>query len=276
MLDFLNLREDAQIMIMILSAAGFFFAFLMARTSVWPAKCESTLSMITMCISLVLAAIACIPAFMLLITFKLKMFLTALLISAVVTGVFYLLFHTIFFQIRMTKYRRNPVVLEIADFCRHSNVAGIHCFTDGVIFYDRIVHGDLCKGRNETRNRDYKTTEAEVAAGSFQPAGMLQFQQSDAVVGHLRFADRGYPNLPDVAFFGKALAKRIPGFRAVSHQISTAYESHSIDKITRYITKVHDDSFVYSKEALKAWKREEAKKPKAPRTAPPAKGKHWD
>ena len=276
MLDFLNLREDAQIMILILSTAGFFFSIWMVRTVVWPDKCDSKLTMILMGISFVLATIACIPAFMLLITFKLKMFLTALLISAAITGVFYLIFHRIFFHSRLKKYINNPIMVEIFDFCRRNHVAAIHCFADGVIFYSRIVHGDLCKGCHDVYNRYQKTTEAEVAAGSFLPAGMLQFQQSDAAIGRLCFADRGYPNLPDVAFFGKALATQLPGFRAVSHEISTAYDSRSINKITRYITKVHNDSFVYSQKALQAWEREEAGKPQAPRTAPSANGKHWE
>ena len=251
---------EARLLLGFLCLAGFFLAMGLARIVIWSDKERDIPGYVMVAVGAVIVTIGCIPGFILLITFRWGMILRAILLALAISAVFYLLFHGAFFRTRALKYRKNPLMQEILTFCRNNRVEGILCFQDGVVFYNTLLNESMCKRKKEDRKVATITTEEQVRQGMYRPDGLSDYLNYPCV-GRIRFADRDYPNLPNVEFFGAALAKELSGFRAAYHSISTRCEQGN----TIHITHVHESSFVYSKEAMRRLKAENARKPKPPK-----------
>lgn len=259
MLDFLNLHDEAEIMILLLLAAGFFFTLSWCRLSVFTEKETDILSMILLGLSLVLGGFACVPGFIMLITFKLKMLTKAILFAGAVVGVFFGIVYSICFKIRAAKYKKNPVMKEILAFCRKQDVHAILCVHDGVVFMKRIQHEPYCKSNEETHNEFTFSGFQAATSADRRPTGFQEAMRPEGCIGKIVFADRGYPSLPDVRFFGKVLKKSLKGYGLATHKVSIQYDEKSPGKIVHHITHVYSDCFVFKKAARKALRRKNAK-----------------
>lgn len=252
--DLFGLKEEGSIMVLALVAAGFFLSIGGSRALVYQ-KSEEDLdkfSIVMLFLAAAAGTVACIPGFIMLITFKLKQIVTALLIAAVIDGLMFFIGYTITFRLRMAKYMRNPVMKEVLAFARQRDVVGIQCFVDGVRFYSVLENAAYCKSENKVEKLSTYAGFTEAQANPTRPTGFHDYMNSSNSLGILRFADRGYPNLPDLGFFGKVLAKKLKGFDSAYHSVTLNYDQISTNKIVHNICHVHRDSFVYKKSALAA------------------------
>ena len=247
--DFFGLNEEGSILVLALVVAGFFGSIGGSRVMMTQAsdKEMDKFSLITLALAAIAGTIACVPGFIMLITFKLKKIVTALLIAGVVDGLMFFIGYNLAFRLRMAKYMRNPVTKEVLDFARKHNVAGIQCFPDGIRFYSALENADYCKRESKIVNEYSYVAFTSAQADPPRPTGFDAYIKSSNSVGILRFSDRGYPNLPDVAFFGKVLAKKLKGYDSAFHSVSLNYDEKSPGKVVHHICRVHEDCFVFRK-----------------------------
>lgn len=252
--DLFGLKEEGSIMVLALVAAGFFLSIGGSRTLVYQNSEEDLdkFSIVMLFLAAAAGTVACIPGFIMLITFKLKQIVTALLIAAAIDALLFFIVYTIIFRFRMAKYMLNPVTREVLAFAKQNNVVGIQCFVDGVRFYSVLENADYCKSESKTENRYNYVDFTADQSNPPRPTGFKAYMESSNSLGILRFADRGYPNLPDPAFFGKVLAKKLRGFDSAYHTVTLNFDQVSTNKIVHNICHVHRDSFVYKKSALAA------------------------
>ena len=259
MLDFLNLHEEAEILMMLLIVAGIFFTISYAGFHIAPEKNANILGMIMLGISIAACVFACVPGFIMLITFKLKMLVKAVLIALAVDGLFFGFVYTTCFNFRAKKYSKNPVMKEILSFCEKNDVAAILCLHDGVLFLNAIGVGDYCKNSDEIQ-KEFTSAAFETAKKSRRrPSGFSKITQPAVCMGKIVFADRGYPSLPDVPFFGKVLRKHLNGYGMSIHKVSIQYDEETPGKLTHHIAHVYEDCFVYRKSARDSLRQEERK-----------------
>lgn len=257
-IDFLQyvfgINESASILVLMLLATGLVGSFAASRLLVFGTVHDKTdiFTIVVLVITILLGAASGIPMLILLVTFKLKYMVVALLIVAVPVLPFFWLVYSITFGTRMAKYMRNPVTKEVLAFARQHDVAGIQCFVDGVRFYSVLENESYCKSENKTVTRYNQAAFSAAQSNPPRPTGYEDYAKSANSLGILRFSDRGYPNLPDVAFFGKVLAKKLKGYQYACHSVSLNYDETSSVKTVRHICHVHEDCFVYKKSAMRA------------------------
>lgn len=250
--DLFGLKEEGSIMVLALVAAGFFLSIGGSRALVYQNSEEDLdkFSIVMLFLAAAAGTVACIPGFIMLITFKLKQIVTALLIAAAIDALLFFIVYTIIFRFRMAKYMLNPVTREVLAFAKQNNVVGIQCFVDGVRFYSVLENADYCKREAKTVNQYSFSAFTAAKADPPRPTGFDDYIKSGNSLGILRFSDRGYPNLPDVSFFGKVLAKKLKGYESAYHSVTLTYDESSANKIVHNICHVHRDCFVYKKSAL--------------------------
>jgi hypothetical protein len=250
--DFFGLNETGSILVLALVVAGFFLSIGGSRALVFQDsdKGMGKFTIAMLALTAVAGTVCIVPGFVLLITFKWNKLLTAVLLAAAVVAPLFWLVYTLTFRLRMAKYMRNPVMKEVLAFARQHDVAGIQCFVDGVRFYSALENADYCKREAKTVNQYSFSAFTAAQADPPRPTGFDDYIKSGNSLGILRFSDRGYPNLPDVSFFGKVLAKKLEGYESAYHSVTLTYDESSANKIVHNICRVHEDAFVYKKSAL--------------------------
>lgn len=255
MIDFLQyffgINEEAGILALMLLSAGLVGSFAASRFLIFQPDDNKTdiLTLILLGITFLIAAAAGIPLFILLITFKLNYILTALLIAAVPSALFFWLVYSVTFGLRMAKYMRNPITQDVLSFARQHDVAGIQCFADGVRFFSALENNSYCTREAKTVKEFTFAAYNQAKSNPPRPQGFEDYANSSHSLGILRFSDHGYSNLPDLPFFGKVLSKNLRGFACAHHTVTVNYDETSPGKIVHHICRVHEDCFVYKKSA---------------------------
>jgi len=221
------------------------------------------------------------PAIILFFTFQWKSLLIALFLGATAGAIALFITWPAGVQRRRRKYQRTPVMQEVARFCLENDIVAIQCFSGHLRFFKELQDPDYCAA---SLHKEQKETAAEASAyqANWQkPEAARSYEGKHVSV--LRFADRDYPDVPDLDIFAGALAQMLPGFRHVSHYHSVQYDTVSYSVNTRTtthnITVLWEDRLVFSQQAYRARQKDWAKLGKADkpeRADPTPKPNSWE
>ncbi len=256
MLEFLGLQAEAnQIMVTTLIIAGligFALGGSMANgektTKFW--KVSNIISAI---IGILLVIFGAIPAIKLFFTFQWAYLLRPVFIGIPVGIVTFCLGFFPSNAARKRKYRRNPVMREALEFCRENRVVAVQCFEDRLRFFNDLVNEDYCRPYSNTYEASNGAASYTFQSSWQRPKSWQEYDNPPCLVGVLSFAERNYPNLPDLGFFAQVLAKELGGCEMVAHNQTTKYDTTTYKDgnktITHYTTWLYKDCFVYKKSA---------------------------
>lgn len=226
-----------------------------------------------------------IPGILLFFTFQWKYLIGAIFAGVITVIATYFLARAVTLNGRRAKYMRNPIIREAAEFCRQNNIVAIQCFPDGMRFFTVLAHPGYCK---KDVHLEIKTTEdqwTQYKQDWKRPEAWAAYDHSAGCIKVLRFAERNYPNVPDLPMFASALAKKLGGFTYAQHSHKVQYDSVSFSVNTKTTTHniaiLHEDCFVYSikayREAVREWDRRGiAIEPKPEKPAVPQKTNTWE
>ena len=223
-----------------------------------------------------------LPAILLFFTFQWAAILAALFQGGIVVFLAYLIARHIVLNIRIKKYMKNPITVEAVKFCKEHDIVGIQCFIDRLRFFNKLEDPDYCNPSIRTIRRETEAQASQAEAEWERPSAAAAYDRPDSYMGTLTFSERGYPNLPDLPVFARALAKSL-GFGHAEHRHSILYDTVRYSGNTRYVThntvRLMYDCFVFSRAAkLKkdlAWKKPK-KAPKVKKPEPIEKPTTWE
>ena len=144
-----------------------------------------------------------------------------------------------------------------------NHVVGIQCFADGMRFFTKIEHPGYCKKDVHLEVKQTREQWEDYKENWERPESWVAYHhQTLSCIRVIRFADQGYPHVPDLSMFASALAKKL-GFAYAQHSRRVKYDTVSWSGSTRTTTHniaiLHEDCFVYSPKAyhtcLQEWKR---------------------
>lgn len=283
MLEFLGLETDAlKVFACFLIIGAAFAPAIGILTGNKNSKAAPVLFGIAIVVSIISLFVSAGAIFMLFITFQWKWLILPFLAATVLCVILSLFFRSITIAARKAKYKKNPVVREIADYCKKNNIAGVQCLTDGVRFFTYLPNAAYCKSeiiRNEAKN---DIMIANFKNNDFRPDYWKEYDSTDAICGYMKFSDKGYPNLEDVSMFARAVASRIGRCKIASHDAMYEYTkyyskyqtSNGVALNERNIIHIHRDCLVYTKAALASAKKQKKAEVKA---APkPPKTNTWE
>lgn len=264
MLDFLNLKYEAELVVWFCilggALAGMGFGLLSVNGKGWKDKLWTVLAWLFIGLAVIAGGLACVAGFMLLITFKWGHLFKALLIGGAVGGLLYLILKGVFANIRRSKYRRNPLMKEIVAYCKSNDVVGIQCFPDRVRFFSALENGDYCQGASNIVHLQDSRNAASTEQEDLRPAAWKAYDNPPSLLKELKFADREYPNLPDVEIFAESLASCLGGCGVAYHSAGVNYKyfrfnsSNGNRDMVNHTTYTYKDYFVYKKSALRKLK----------------------
>lgn len=254
MLEFLGLEQEAN-RVLICAVIAAFVGMIPGGPALAGKninKVVSTLCISACCIALLAGLWPCIVLFFTLqwaVLFKALFFA---LIAGAVTGIpgFCLANSK-----RKKVYRNNPVMKEVVAYCKANNIVGIQCYPDRLRFFNGLASENYCRSDN------YVIHNEQLYGEKTYTSRTKDWSPSDndrCLVGTFYFAQRKYPNLPDVAIFADVLAKSLGGCQVAFHQESIKKDYYRYDQSTDKRELVHqttityEDYFVYKTSALKA------------------------
>ena len=265
MLDFLGLKYEAELVVLFCvlggMLAGMGFGLISVNGKGWRDKLWTVLAWVLLGLAIVAGGLACVAGFMLLITFKWGHLFKALLIGGAVGGLLYLIFRGIFENIRLNKYRRNPLMKEIVAYCKKNDVVGIQCYADRVRFFSALENGAYCEDERKVVHLEYAKNAAATEQEDLRPETWKDYDNPPSLLKVLKFADRDYPDLPDVEIFARALAASLGGSKVARHCTAVNYRYTRFNGSTgnrdmvSHTTYTYEDWFVYKKRALKEIKK---------------------
>lgn len=289
MLDFLNLKYEAELVVWFCilggALAGMGFGLLSVNGKGWKDKLWTVLAWLFIGLAVIAGGLACVAGFMLLITFKWGHLFKALLIGGAVGGLLYLILKGAFANIRRSKYRRNPLMKEIVAYCKKNDVVGIQCFADRVRFFSALESEGYCQDERKVVHLEYAKNAAATEQEDLRPETWKAYDNPPSLLKVLKFADREYPNLPDVEIFAESLASCLGGSKAVRHSTAVNYRYTRFNGSTgnrdmvRHTTYTYEDWFVYKKSALrklKNRKKQRDREAEAMRAAAQKKANRWE
>ena len=296
MLDFLGLREEAASVLMGCILMGIALGIQMGAMEGYEKKDETNneskatagqIILLVLCIILGIAGflMGILPGFVLFFTFQWKYILGAIFAGVIALIPVYFLSKLAVLRGRRAKYMRNPIVKDAARFCKEHNVVGIQCFVDRMLFFTKIEDPRYCKKDIHLEKTASESLWTQYQGSWQKPAAWAAFHhQTVSCVRVIRFADMGYPKVPDLSMFASALAKKL-GFTYAQHSHRVQYDSVSWSGNTRTTTHniaiLHEDCFVYSPKAyrtcLQAWKQAGLLQKEKPAPEKPVeKPKSWE
>lgn len=289
MLDFLNLKEEGEMLIIFATLAGILGGIAYGLLMTAGKEKKYLLCKIFGWLFAVLAVPACglvlVSGFIQFITFRWGQLLKSALIGGGLgTGMFYLLYSTLF-NMRKRKFLRNDLMREIIRYCKANQIVGIQCYPDRVRFFASLENGEYCKSEHKTHHEQYARDAASSERMDMRPYSWKAYDNPPSLVGVLKFADRNYPEVPDVNLFAESLALGLGGCGVASHGTAVQYtyrrhnSTNGQTELVNHTTHTYQDHFVYNKAALKALNQEKARIDKefaAQRKAADKKSNHWN
>jgi hypothetical protein len=277
MLDFLGLTDEANRLVICAVIAGF-VGMIPGGVAMAGAKINKIVNGLCISVCCIAILVGLWPAVVLFFTFQWAVLLKALffaLLAGAVTGIPGFLIAN---GKRKKVYRNNPVMKEVVSYCKDNNIVGIQCYPDRLRFFSGLDSVEYCKSDNyETYDDSYKANSYASREKKWSP------RDNDR---HLKatffFAQRGYPDLPDVSIFAEVLAQSLGGCRVVTHTESFKRDYFRYDKSTDKKELVHEtnilykDHFVYKTSALTALQKDKSKKEAQRRTEVEKNSKQWE
>ena len=201
-----------------------------------------------------------LPAVVLFFTFQWKALLWCVFLGLTVAAVTFFIGNRVVQWGRRRKYMRNPIIREAVEFCRKNEIVGIQCFDDSLRFFQKLEDPDYCRSSVRVEKKKDASESEEYQKNWSREESWIAYDRPLSYVGTLKFADRDYPNVPDLPMFASALARKAKGFGYARHFHSVQYDTVSYSGNTRttthHITVLHSDCFVYNRAACRRCKRE--------------------
>lgn len=289
MLEFLGLTDEA---IKVIIGCGIMGAALGSQLGALSAYNRATRDQVTkgkiayLVICILIGGIGflygILPGILLFFTFQWAAILGAIFQGCIIgLGAFYIT-RAIVLNYRRRKYMKNPVVLEAVEFCKKNNVVGIQCFSEGLRFFTKLEDPRYCRPSYSS------PIKGDIIAVSYKaewekPEASEAYDNADSHIGTLRFADRDYPNVPELRVFASALAKKLGAYGHAEHYHAVRYDTVRYGGNTKYITHHTDillhDCLVFNRAALLKRKLEWKKtppKPKKKKPEPAQKPTTWE
>jgi len=274
MLDFLGMREEADMMVLFLwllgIAAGIGLGFLMlGKQDSWKKYVFYTIGGLSTAAGVVAFGFVCISGLIQLITFRWGELLKAALIGCVPGYLLFYLLYNAVFSIRLRKYKRNPLLKKIAAYCVDNQIVGIQCFEDQVRFFSALEGTDYCKTDSVVIHEQSYRGSISSDYSDIRPATWKCYDNPASLRSVLVFADQNYPKLPDVDVFATALAAKLGGCKVASHATSFVYHYSRYNKssgereLVNHTVHTYKDAFVYKKSALKQLQNSQKAREKA-------------
>lgn len=264
MLDFLGLNYEAELVVQFMALggllAGLGFGFLASGAKGWLDKLLTVLAWVFLGLAVVSAGLACVAGFVLLITFKWGKLCLAMVIGGVLAYVLYLIPVAVLSGIRRGKYKKNPLMKEIVEYCKRNDIVGIQCFPDRVRFFSELENAEYCQSEEKVVHEESQRNGIATEGTDLRPAAWKSYDNPPSLTKALRFVDRDYPNLPDVVIFAEALASSLGGCGVAHHSTAVRYKYYRFNgstgqkELVNHTTHTYEDYFVYKKSALKKLK----------------------
>ncbi len=229
-------------------------------------KFETVLMVIRFVLAIILAFVGVVPAFILVMLFQWGPLLLCIFYAALAGAASYFLSGWIARVGRRGKYKNNPIVKEVLAFCKANQVMAVQCFRHEVRFFSDIPDPDYCKYYNNDIKAYSAADSAQKQNAWVRPASWTASDRPECYLGTIRFADRGYENLPDVKIFAETLAHKLHGFSIAEHTQSVSYETKQYEAgtttITTHRTIIYQDCYLYHKNRFRMKKDEMEEKKK--------------
>lgn len=289
MLDFLNLKEEGVMLITFVTLAGILggiaFGLLMTAASGKKDLLRKIIGWLLVVLAVPACGLALVAGFVQLITFRLGQLLTSAVIGVGLgAGLFWLLSNLIF-RLRRSKFLRNPLMKAIISYCKSNDIVGIQCFSDRVRFFRALENMEYCQSEQKAYHEQFHKNAAQAEQTDMRPSSWKAYDNPPSLAGTLKFSDRNYPEVPDIALFAESLAQGLGGYGVASHGTSVHYSysrhnsSTGATEWVNHTTHTYQDCFVYKKSTLKAMKEDKAKKDKAyaaQQKAAEKNSNHWN
>lgn len=264
MLEFLGLTEEANLLLSCAVIAGF-VGMIPGGPAMAGKSINKVVSGLCIGISCIAFLVGLWPIIVLFFAFQWAVLFKALffaLLAGAVTGVPGFLLAN---NKRKKAYRNNPVMQEVVAYCKAKNIVGIQCYPDRLRFFNGLASINYCKTDDYVIHSDAHYGESTYASRTkdWSPTDNDRY-----LVGTFYFAQRNYPNLPDVSMFANVLAKSLGDCQVAIHRESNKRDYYRYDKSTDKRELVHqttityEDYFVYKSSALKRLQQERANRDK--------------
>ena len=289
MLDFLNLKEEGEMLILFTVLAGILggiaYGLIMASGGERKDLPRKIFGWIFAVLAVPACGLALVAGFIQLITFRWGQLLKSAIIGGGLGIGLFCLFGNILFMMRRRRFLRNGLMQEILHYCKTNNIVGIQCFPDRARFFTALENEEYCRSEQKRSHVQNAKDAADYENTDMRPGSWKAYDNPPSLVGILKFSDRDYPEVPDVSLFATALAQGLGGCGVASHGTSVhyTYRRHNVStgqtEWVKHTTHTYQDHFVYKKKALKALKQEKAQADKefaARRKAGEKKSNHWN
>lgn len=289
MLDFLNLKEEGEMLIIFATLAGILggiaYGLLMTAGKEKKDLPRKIFGWLFAALAVPACGLVLVSGFIQLITFRWGQLLKSAVIGGGLgMGLFCLLCNTLF-KMRRRKFLQNDLMREIIRYCKANNIVGIQCFPDRVRFFSALENAEYCKSEQKRQHVEHAKNAASSERMDMRPYSWKAYDNPPSLVSVLKFADRNYPEVPDVSLFAESLAQGLGGCGVASHGTSVHYtyrrhnSSNGQYELVNHTTHTYQDHFVYKHSALKALKQEKTRIDKefsAQRKAEEKKSNHWN
>lgn len=289
MLDFLNLKEEGEMLIIFTVLTGILcgiaYGLIMSagkEKSVLPRRYFGWIFAV---LAVPACGLALVAGFMQLITFRWGQLLKSVIIGGGVGMGLFCLVCIMLFRLRRVRFLRKALMREILRYCRANNIVGVQCFRDRVRFFTALENAEYCQSEQKRQHVQNYQEAASCENTDMRPGTWKAYDNPPSLAGTLKFSDRNYPELPDLGLFAAALAQGLGGCGVAIHGTSVHYTyqrrnvSNGRTEWVNHTTHTYQDQFVYKKRALKVLKQEKARLDKefaAQRKAEEKKFNSWN
>ncbi len=289
MLDFLNLKEEGEMLIIFAVLTGILggiaYGLIMSAGKEKKLLPRKYFGWIFAVLAVPACGLVLVAGFIQLITFRWGQLLKSVIIGGGVGMGLFCLVCIMLFRLRRARFLRNDLMREILRYCKANGIVGIQCFRDRVRFFTALENAEYCQSEQKRSHVQNAKNAADYENTDMRPGSWKAYDNPPSLVGTLKFSDRNYPEVPDLGLFASALAQGLGGCGVASHGTSVhyTYRRHNIStgqtEWVKHTTHTYQDHFVYKKKALKALKQEKARADKefaAQRKAAEKKSNHWN
>ena len=289
MLDFLNLKEEGEMLIIFTVLTGILcgiaYGLIMSAGKEKKILPRRYFGWIFAVLAVPACGLALVAGFIQLITFRWGQLLKSGIIGGGVGMGLFCLICIMLFRLRRAIFLRKDLMREILRYCKANGIVGVQCFRDRVRFFTALENEEYCESKQIRQAAGDYLGAAASENSDMRPGSWKAYDNPPSLAGTLKFSDRNYPELPDLGLFAASLAQGLGGCGVAIHGTSVhcTYKRTNISfgRTERVIQTTHtyQDQFVYKKSALKALKQKKAQSDRefaAQRKAEEKKRNSWD
>lgn len=269
MLEFLGMEQEANTLVTCLMTLGVSIGLIGGYILGAKDNGKGVLGIILYIICGILGVIAIFkgfwPGIALFFTFQWGIWIKGIFLGVIVGFLSGYIMYSLVISVRIRKYARNPITKEAIQFIKNNNVNAVLCYKDSIFFFEKLVSTTFCKSQNYETHDSFDTNALRIRSNHKTETGLDTQLSSGGCIGRIIFAEKGWPEIPDLAVFSKALTKKLHGCRRVHHHGKANY--YNTLKSIRYITHFYDAYLIYKRSAYRSLRKQEQHQSKNERKA---------